>query len=123
DGLAPTLVIPPGGPRLADLSDYMARRYTENIQAYGLYLKGRFAWNKRTQEGVAEAVAYFEQAIREDPGYAPAYAGLADSYALDVDYRAIPVADAYARAREYALKALALDESLPSAHASLAWTL
>jgi len=123
DEIATTIVNTLRATMFADLSEYIARRYTENIQAYGLYLKGRFAWNKRTQEGVAEAVAYFEQAIREDPGYAPAYAGLADSYALDVDYRAIPVADAYARAREYALKALALDESLPSAHASLAWTL
>jgi serine/threonine-protein kinase len=107
----------------ADLSEHVARRYTENIQAYGLYLKGRFAWNKRTSEGVAEAVDYFQQAIVEDPSYAPAYAGLADSFALDVDYRSIPVAEAYARAKDYARKALELDESLPSAHASLAWTL
>ena len=107
----------------ADLAEHVPRRYTENIQAYGLYLKGRFAWNKRTQEGVADAIEYFKQAIAEDPGYAPAYAGLGDSYALDVDYRSIPVADAYARAKEYAHKALALDESVPSAHASLAWTL
>jgi serine/threonine-protein kinase len=107
----------------ADLSEYIPRRYTQNIQAYGLYLKGRFAWNKRTQSGVHEAIEYFKQAIAEDPGYAPAYAGLGDSYSLDVDYRAIPVADAYARAKEYARKALALDESLPSAHASLAWAL
>src|SRR2546422_8420679 len=107
----------------ADLSEHVPRRYTENIQAYGLYLKGRYAWNKRTQEGVAEAIRYFEQAIAEDPSYAPAYAGLADSYALDVDYRAIPVAEAYRRAKEYARKALALDESVPSAHASLAWSL
>jgi tetratricopeptide (TPR) repeat protein len=107
----------------ADLSEHVPRRYTENIQAYGLYLKGRYAWNKRTQEGVAEAIGYFEQAIGEDPSYAPAYAGLADSYALDVDYRSIPVDEAYRRAKEYARKALALDESVPSAHASLAWTL
>jgi len=75
---------------VASLSEHVPRRYTENIQAYGLYLKGRYAWNKRTQEGVAEAIGYFEQAIAEDRSYAPAYAGLADSYALDVDYRAIP---------------------------------
>ena len=123
DEIATTIVNTLRATMFADLSEYIARRYTENIQAYGLYLKGRFAWNKRTQEGVAEAVDYFEQAIREDPSYAPAYAGLADSYSLDVDYRSIPVADAYGRAKEYARKALALDESLPSAHASLAWTL
>ena len=123
DEIAATIVSTLRATMFADLSEHVPRRYTENIQAYGLYLKGRFAWNKRSSEGVAEAVAYFEQAIQEDPSYAPAYAGLADSYALDVDYRSIPVADAYARAKDYARKALALDESLPSAHASLAWTL
>ena len=72
---------------------------------------------------MAEAIRFFEQAIAEDPDYAPAYAGLADSYSLDVDYRSIPVAEAYARAKAYARKALELDESVPSAHASLAWSL
>ncbi|HEY7194738.1 MAG TPA: tetratricopeptide repeat protein, partial [Gemmatimonadales bacterium] len=123
DEIAATIVSTLRATMFAGLSEYIPRRYTENIHAYGLYLKGRFAWNKRTQEGVAEAIDYFKQAIAEDPSYAPAYAGLADSYSLDVDYRAIPVADAYARAKEYARKALALDESLPSAHASLAWAL
>jgi len=123
DEIAATIVNTLRATTFADLSEYIPRRYTENIHAYGLYLKGRFAWNKRTQEGVAEAIEYFKQAIAEDPSYAPAYAGLGDSYSLDVDYRAIPVADAYARAKEYARKALALDESLPSAHASLAWAL
>ncbi|HEV2670743.1 MAG TPA: protein kinase [Gemmatimonadales bacterium] len=123
DEIAATIVNTLRASMFADLSEHVPRRYTENIQAYGLYLKGRFAWNKRTSEGVAEAVGYFEQAIAEDPSYAPAYAGLGDSYALDVDYRSIPVAAAYARAKEYARKALALDESLPSAHASLAWAL
>jgi serine/threonine-protein kinase len=123
DDIAGTIVTTLRATSFADLAEHVPRRYTENIQAYGLYLKGRYAWNKRTQEGVAEAIRFFEQAIAEDPDYAPAYAGLADSYALDVDYRAIPVAEAYARAKDYARKALALDESVPSAHASLAWTL
>jgi len=123
DEIAATIVNTLRTTMFADLSEHVPRRYTENIQAYGLYLKGRYAWNKRTQEGVAEAIRYFEQAIAEDPSYAPAYAGLADSYALDVDYRAIPVAEAYRSAKEYARKALALDESVPSAHASLAWSL
>jgi serine/threonine-protein kinase len=123
DEIAATIVTTLRATMFADLSEYVPRRYTENIQAYGLYLKGRFAWNKRTSEGVAEAVGYFEQAIEEDPSYAPAFAGLADSYALDVDYRAIPVAESYGRAKDYARKALELDESLPSAHASLAWAL
>ena len=123
DEIAATIVNTLRTTMFADLSEHVPRRYTENIQAYGLYLKGRYAWNKRTQEGVAEAIRYFEQAIAEDPSYAPAYAGLADSYALDVDYRAIPVAEAYRSAKEYARQALALDESVPSAHASLAWSL
>jgi len=123
DDIAGTIVSTLRATSFADLAEHVPRRYTENIQAYGLYLKGRYAWNKRTQEGVAEAIRFFAQAIAEDPDYAPAYAGLADSYALDVDYRSIPVAEAYARAKEYARKALALDESVPSAHASLAWTL
>ena len=123
DEIASTIVNTLRATMFTDLAEHVPKRYTENIQAYGLYLKGRFAWNKRTQEGVAEAIEYFKQAIAEDPGYAPAYAGLGDSYALDVDYRSIPVAEAYALAKEYAHKALALDESVPSAHASLAWAL
>ena len=123
DEIAATIVNTLRATMFAHLSEPIAGRYTESIQAYGLYLKGRYEWNKRTQEGVAEAIRYFERAIAEDPGYAPAYAGLADSYSLDVDYRSIPVQEAYQRAKEYARKALALDESVPTAHASLAWTL
>jgi len=123
DEIAATIVNTLRATMFADLSEHVPRRYTENIQAYGLYLKGRYEWNKRTQEGVAAAIRYFERAIAEDPRYAPAYAGLSDSYSLDVDYRSIPVHEAYQRAKEYARKALALDESVPTAHASLAWAL
>jgi serine/threonine-protein kinase len=65
----------------------------------------------------------FEQAIAEDPSYALAYTGLADSYALHVDYRSVPVHEGFERAKEYARKAIALDDSLAEAHASLAWSL
>lgn len=123
DELAATIVTTLRATMFAELSEHVPRRYTQNIQAYGLYLKGRYEWNKRSREGVAEAIRYFELAIAEDPAYAPAYAGLSDSYALDVDYRDIPVQQAYQRAKDYARKALALDESVPTAHASLAWTL
>jgi serine/threonine-protein kinase len=123
DEIAGTIVSTLRATMFTELSEHIPRRYTENIQAYGLYLKGRYAWNQRTQEGVAEAIQYFEQAIAEDPNYAPAYAGLADSYALDVDYRSVAVAVPFQRAKEYARKALALDESVASAHASLAWSL
>jgi serine/threonine protein kinase/tetratricopeptide (TPR) repeat protein len=108
---------------LGDLGDPVSRRYTDNLRAWQLYLKGRFAWNKRTREGIAEAVQYFEDAAREDPGYALAYSGLADCYALEVDYRGAPVAEGMRRAREEARKALALDEGLAEAHTSLAWVL
>jgi eukaryotic-like serine/threonine-protein kinase len=101
----------------------IARRYTDNVTAYGLYLRGRYAWNKRTQEGVVEAIEYFEQAIAEDPEYALAYTGLADAYALHVDYRSVPVHEGFEHAKAYARKALELDDSLAEAHASLAWCL
>jgi serine/threonine-protein kinase len=103
------------------LGEPVPKRYTTNLLAYNLYLRGRYCWNKRTQAGIGEAIAYFEQAIAADPSYALAYTGLADAYALGVDYRAAPVADGMRRAREEATKALALDNSLAEAHTSLAW--
>jgi serine/threonine-protein kinase len=108
---------------LGDLGDPVPRRYTDNLRAWQLYLKGRFAWNKRTRDGIGEAVQYFEEAAREDPGYALAYSGLADCYALEVDYRGAPVTEGMRRAREEARRALALDEGLAEAHTSLAWVL
>src|SRR5213082_1428323 len=121
DEIARTIVSTLRTTFLADIADPTPRRYTDNVQAYSLYLKGRFCWNKRSQEGVREAIAYFEQAIDHDPGYALAYSGLSDSYALQVDYRGVPVTEVYALARRYALKALELDDNLPEAHTSLAW--
>jgi serine/threonine-protein kinase len=100
-----------------------ARRYTDNADAYRLYLRGRWAWNKRTYEDTAEAIKYFEAAIAEDPTYALAYSGLSDAHALQLDYRNVPVAEGMARARAYACKALELDEGLAEAHASLGWVL
>src|SRR5213080_5178286 len=103
---------------LADIADPTPQLYTHNLEAYSLYLKGRYCWNKRSQEGVLESIAFFKQAIDLDPGYALAYSGLSDSYALQVDYRSVPVTEGYRLAREYALKALALDQSLPEAQTS-----
>jgi eukaryotic-like serine/threonine-protein kinase len=123
DEIARTIVGTLRATTFAELSEPARKRYTENVKAYGLYLKGRFAWNKRTHEGVWEGIRYFEQAIAADPNYALAYTGLADSYALHVDYRSVPVAEWFARAKQYARQALDLDESLAEAHASLAWTL
>src|SRR5437667_304720 len=121
DEIARTIVSTLRTTFLADIADPTPRRYTDNVQAYSLYLKGRFCWNKRSQEGVREAIAYFEQAIDHDPGYTLAYSGLSDSYGLQVDYRGVPVTEGYELARRYALKALELDDNLPEAHTSLAW--
>lgn len=88
--------------------------------AYDLYLQGRYYWNKRTDQGLQQAVECFEQAIAKDPDYARAYAGLADSLALMGAYAMAPAGEFIPRARAAALKALALDEKLAEAHASLA---
>jgi len=121
DEIARTIVNTLRRTLLASIADPTPRRYTHNLEAYALYLKGRYAWNKRSQEGVLEAIAYFEQAIERDPRYALAYSGLSDAYGLQVDYRGLPVTEGYERARMYALKALELDDSLAEAHTSLAW--
>ena len=123
DEIARTIVNTLRTTTFADLATPVGGRHTENVQAYGLYLRGRYAWNKRTQEGVNEGIDYFEQAIALDPDYALAYTGLSDSYALHVDYRNVPVAEGFARAKAYARKALELDDSLAEAHTSLAWVL
>ena len=121
DEIAGTIVRTLRSTLLGDLGDPTPVRYTENVRAYSLYLKGRFWWNRRTQADIAEGIRYFEQAIAEDPGYALAYSGLADSYALDLDYRGAPVASGMERAKAEARKAIELDESLAEAHTSLGW--
>ena len=123
DEIARTIVNTLRATSFRDTSDPPISRGTDNVQAYGLYLRGRYAWNKRSQDGVIEAINFFEQAIAADPGYALAYTGLADAYALHIDYRNVAVHDGFARAKDYARKALELDESLAEAHASLAWSL
>ena len=103
--------------------DRLAKRHTTSTEAYQTYLKGRFHWNKRTQEGIERGIEYFKEAIRLDPEYALAYAGIADSYALlgAVEYAALPPAEAMRLAREAALRALEIDDALAEAHASLAY--
>jgi serine/threonine-protein kinase len=93
---------------------------TENSEAYQLYLKGRYHWNKRTEEGIRKSIEYFEQAITRDARFALAYAGLADSYNLMASYGAKPLATPFLRAKATALKALSLDDKLGEAHAALA---
>jgi DNA-binding winged helix-turn-helix (wHTH) protein/tetratricopeptide (TPR) repeat protein/TolB-like protein len=90
-----------------------------NDQAYQLYLRGRYFWNRRTVDGLRKSVDYFRQAIAADPNYAPAYAGLADSYALLASFSVEPVSSANADARSAALSAIQLDPALAEPHASL----
>jgi tetratricopeptide (TPR) repeat protein len=96
-----------------------------NPQAYESFLKGRYFWNKRTANGLRAAVAYFNQAIEEDPGYAQAYSGLADAYALlgDWQYAVMTPKEALPKAKAAAIKALEMDNTLGEAHNSLAFCL
>jgi TolB-like protein/DNA-binding winged helix-turn-helix (wHTH) protein/Tfp pilus assembly protein PilF len=93
---------------------------TQTYEAYDLYLKGQYFWNKRTIEGFHRAIDYFQQAIAKDPDYARAYAGLADSYALLSGYSLAPQSEYMPKARAAALRALEIDQSLPEAHTALA---
>ncbi len=94
-------------------------------EAYDAYLKGRYFWNKRTPDGLKEAVGYFNQAIASDPNYAAAYSGLADTYALlgDWEYAVMTPKEAMPKALSAARKALELDDTLGEAHSSLAFCL
>lgn len=94
-------------------------RGTRHPQAHDLYLRGRFAWNSRTSEGMRQALRAFEGAIALDPSYANAYAGLADTWQLLPDYDGENARGALARAKTAALRAIALDSSLAEAHTSL----
>jgi len=93
-------------------------RQTGNPEAYELYLKGRFHWNKRTIPDFQKAIVYFRNAVEKDPSYALAYAGLADSYYLMADY-GYPTKEYYQKAREAAAKALAINSNLAEVHAVL----
>ena len=98
----------------------LAQRPTENGEAYQLYLRGRFYWNKRTAEGVNKARGYFQQAIDRDPNYALAYAGLADCYYVTFfNNFTISQAESAAKSRAAATKALELDSSLAESHVSM----
>ncbi len=96
-----------------------------NPAAYESYLRGRFFWNKRTSNGLSTALAYFTQAVEQDPTYARAYSGLADTYALlgDWQYAVMTPKEALPKAKAAAMQAIALDGSLGEAHTSLAFCL
>jgi TolB-like protein/DNA-binding winged helix-turn-helix (wHTH) protein/Tfp pilus assembly protein PilF len=108
-----------GANKFALAAEPPPRSFT-SYEAYDLYLKGRYFWNKRTGDGFEQAIHYFQQAIAKDPNYAQAYAGLADSYILLAAYGGAPPAEPLQKARAAATQALHLDEGLAEAHTSLA---
>jgi serine/threonine-protein kinase len=104
-----------GGERAKLLS-----RQTENPEAHNLYLKGRYFWNKRTEEGIRKSIEYFQEAVEIDPDFALAYCGLADAYVTMGIYRYQPLDEISQKAKQAVTTALELDDSLGVAHASLA---
>jgi len=96
------------------------KHYTDDFEAYKLYIRGRYYWNKRDVPNLQRGLSYFQQAIDRDPTYALAYAGLADAYFVECAAGAIPARDGFPKAKAAALRALELDDSLAEAHASLA---
>lgn len=109
-------------PTITDVQkQQLTRHYTEDTEAYQSYIKGRYYWNKRTTEDVRKAISYYEDAILQDPNYALAYAGLADSYATLGILDNLPSQETMPKARSAAMRALELDDGLSEAHASLAY--
>jgi serine/threonine protein kinase/tetratricopeptide (TPR) repeat protein len=97
----------------------LVKNYTENPQAYSLYLQGRHLWNKRTAEDIKKAIDYFNQAVALDPKYALAFVGLADCYLMLPQYGRSPIKEVLPKARAVVSKALEIDKTLAEAHASL----
>ena len=97
----------------------LAKRYTDNIEAYNLYVKGRFFWNKFDEDGLQKAIEYFKRAIAIDPDYALAYTGLSVSYNVQGAIGILPPAETWAEARRNAQKAVDLDDKLEEAHSAL----
>ena len=105
-----------------DEQEQLRKRETENVEAYQAYLRGRFFWNKRNEDGLRKGLEHFKQAIDLDSNYGQAYAGIADAYALLGTYNANLISrdEAFQRAQEAAMKALRIDGTLAEAHTSLA---
>src|SRR5229473_1141096 len=99
----------------------LSKRPTLDAHAYQDYLRGRFYWNKRTEDGVKKGIEYFQRAVEKDPGYPLPYVGLADSYNILGFYAYADPREAFPRAKAAALKALEIDGTLTEAHASLAY--
>ncbi|MBC7911994.1 MAG: winged helix-turn-helix domain-containing protein [Pyrinomonadaceae bacterium] len=99
----------------------LMKRYTDDVEAYQAYLKGRYFWNKRSKEGMFKGIEYFKKAIEIDAEYALAYAGIADCYTSLCNYGLMPPDESLPQAKAAAMKALALDDTLAEAHTSLGW--
>ena len=97
----------------------LARRPTENLEAWNLYLQGRYFWNKRTREGLETAIEYFERALELDPEYALAWVGVADSYSILATWGYMSPEEALGKASVAATKALQIDETLGEAHIAM----
>jgi serine/threonine-protein kinase len=106
---------------VASQKESLVRRYPENLEAYNLYLKGRYFWNKRYEVGLQKGMEYFQQAIEKDPTYALAYAGIADSYNVLGYYNFLPPKEACPKGKKAAIKALEIDSELAEAHTSVGW--
>jgi serine/threonine-protein kinase len=101
----------------------LVKHDSSNAEAYQFYLRGRYFWNKRTSDGIKQAIEYFQQSIRHDPNFALGYVGLADSYTALTFYNFAAPHETMPKAKESITKALALDDTLAEAHASLAHVL
>lgn len=101
--------------------EYVAKRFTENSEAYQFYLRGRYWWNRRTPDDIRKGYRYFQQAIEKDAGYALAYSGLADCYSHLCSFGAVRPKEAWSRAKAAAAAAVALDTDLAEAHTSMAF--
>jgi serine/threonine-protein kinase len=121
DDIAEAIVTVLRGSLLAGERESVAKRHTEHVGAYQLYLKGRYVENTRTPDGFTKGIEYFEEALRTDDDYALAYAGLADTYYLLGWYRHLPPREAFPRADAAAARALELDETVAEAHISRAY--
>jgi serine/threonine-protein kinase len=105
--------------KLAPGPEPSLRRSGGSFEAYNFYLKGRFAWSRRTDIGLRQSITFYERAIREDPNCALAYAGISDSYSLLCDFGLMSPVEGMPKAREAALKAVELDPTLAEAYTSL----
>jgi serine/threonine protein kinase/Flp pilus assembly protein TadD len=104
---------------VAEDANKLSKRSTESTEAYQLYLKGRYYWNKRTTANLRTAIEYFNRAIEKDPGYALAYAGLASAYAIFPEYSGLPADEYFPKTERAAGKAMEIDATLAEPHAAL----